>query len=119
MSDTENNPVGALQDDPKLALRERAVDYLNKLWADRPSPDCPICGSNSWGINDVSLLPVRETASAGSHINESSRVYPLVPINCHTCGYMFFLNELWIRENGIPSALKAQLDAREQDGSSS
>ena len=61
---------------------------------------CPICGNNSWQINDtVFELPEFQ---GGDIVIGSGKLFPVVPIMCPNCGYTFFLNAI------ISGAIKPQ-----------
>ena len=91
------DPIPDPDDEHRQKIRESALDYLAEKWTQ--SEDCPIDGSNDWYVDDVGMLAIR---SGGPGSSLLPRGFPFVPIVCRTCGYTFFINELWVREGGTP-----------------
>lgn len=83
--------------DPRYQEREAALRWLDEKWT-QPH-NCPVCGTDSWGIQDVSVLLVRPSGwKPGEPLTDTPRsAYPLVPLVCRNCAYTLLFNEQWIR----------------------
>jgi predicted nucleic-acid-binding Zn-ribbon protein len=103
MAETENNP-GKTQDPgpgTQEEARTRAHEYL-KRWPKSEEMQCPVCGEHDWAISDIAILPSRADLGELSFPGGGSKVYPIVPVHCTTCGYVYFINEKWVRYGGEP-----------------
>jgi predicted nucleic-acid-binding Zn-ribbon protein len=77
---------GKPDDAEKQAQAQRALTWITSHW---PSPQiCPICGSQSWAINDlVEMRPYR-----GGALIMGGPLYVMVPVMCQVCSYTLFFN---------------------------
>lgn len=60
----------------------KAMDWIRKNWT-KPT-ECPICGSDNWGIGDQ-IVEIRSFAPSAS-------VYPQFFVYCQKCGHTIFFN---------------------------
>jgi hypothetical protein len=100
------------------ALKVKALEYLLSVWPEEKQV-CPICSGTDWGVSDTAVIPRRGGAEITSG-PDLTRVYPVVPVNCQTCGYTFFLNEKWVRAGGTPPDVRERLanaKVQAEDGS--
>src|SRR3954447_18702412 len=91
----------------EMDARRKASEYLHR-WPGAADMECPICHNREWGISDVAVLNVRVDLALATWSGAEHRAYPVVPVTCATCGYMYFLNEKWIRFDGPPPSLRIE-----------
>jgi predicted nucleic-acid-binding Zn-ribbon protein len=83
-------------EDPGYRQREAVKRHLDVVWTQ--NKPCPICGDDDWLVDNVANISVRPLG----FLEAEAKVYPLAPILCQTCGYTFFVNEKWTRDEGKP-----------------
>lgn len=84
---------------------ERVIEHLNRF----SKAECPVCAHDEWTVSDtLFVLPeyeyrtpwaspprLQSSPSIGGPITnfaEQPQVFPVVPITCATCGYVFLLS---------------------------
>lgn len=60
----------------------KVIDWIRKNWT-KPT-ECPICGSDDWGISDQ-IIEMRS-------FSLSHPVYPLFFVYCKKCAHTIFFN---------------------------
>lgn len=65
--------------DEHLERKQELVDRLTRRWSQPRT--CPICASSSWQVDDGATVRA-----------DTGGAYPLFPVTCQTCGYVFFVN---------------------------
>jgi hypothetical protein len=73
----------------EVLKRLRGWASKRKALSKRSSP-CPVCHSNSWGVQNV-LLSLHEYPGTKAVLG-SGFVFPVFPVYCRTCGYTRFLS---------------------------
>jgi len=64
---------------------------------------CQICGHDTWLVNDV-VFELREFTGGQLNTVNDSKLFPVVPLSCSTCGNTHLLNALILGILGeIPS----------------
>ncbi len=62
----------------------KAMDWIRRNWT-KPT-ECPICGSDNWGIGDQ-IVEIRSSKSGGL-------AYPQFFVYCQKCAYTIFFNAI-------------------------
>ena len=64
---------------------------------------CEVCGHDTWLVNDV-VFELREFTGGQINTINDSKLFPVVPLSCSTCGNTRLLNALILGILGeIPS----------------
>ena len=76
------------ESDERERLRKKYLEIIQRLWTE---PDtCPVCGSNTWDIGDLTEMPLRVVAMDLGL--QGKPVYVYVPVACLKCGYTRFFH---------------------------
>ena len=102
MSETPPPPQqpGAPSEAEKQARSQRALAWITSHW---PAPQlCPICGSQSWVIND--LVEMRPYLGGSLHVG--GPLFVMVPVMCRVCTYTLLFNAVasGVLERQAPAA---------------
>ena len=65
---------------------QKAIAWIDEHWKGQKT--CPICANTRWGIADT----VGEVQMMDLNKEPTERVYPLIILTCHTCGYAVLFN---------------------------
>jgi hypothetical protein len=69
---------------------DHVVNYLKRY----PVVECQVCHHDDWSVSQLIFeLPeyMRQRFSQGI-TSVNSEVFPVIPITCSTCGYVFFMS---------------------------
>lgn len=66
------------------------MKWIQEKWTQ--SRDCPVCGSQDWGVNQIFQL--EEDEGEGVISGAGIGIFPVVPVVCKECGYTFFVNAI-------------------------
>lgn len=70
---------------------EKLLSIINQRWR---SKLCPMCGQNTWNIDDTMVTPL--TVGENKDIHIGGKIIPLITITCMHCGNTVFVNPLVI-----------------------
>ena len=81
--------------------RKQLVDKLNEIWKRQ---QCCVCGNSHWNISDA-VFELREFHHGSMVVGGDSRIYPVIPLTCASCGNTIFLNaiSLGLVKAAVPS----------------
>ena len=63
--------------------------WLDEHWKGKRA--CPVCDNNQWGLGGE-IAEIR--TFHGGAVLGAGGVYPLISVNCETCGYTMLFNAL-------------------------
>lgn len=79
-----------------MQAAENTIGWLNDHW--KGGRHCPICQNRDWDVAAPLDLPIRQSSSMSlaEALIDRTRVYPVIPVMCKTCGYVHFFNAIHI-----------------------
>ena len=75
--------------------KEQLQSILTKLDSLKHT-ECIVCKSSNWLVNDA-LFELREFQGGNMVIGGKSKIIPLLPITCNTCGNTILLNAVLLK----------------------
>jgi len=76
-----------------MQLSVEQKEKLLKKLSELKISNCNICGSKELIVSDV-IFEIREFKEGGVVIGGSSKIMPLIAINCKNCGNTLFFNAI-------------------------